>query len=152
MLPKDVPQVHAMLMKKLATFKLYIRFSAEELAHWVLPRAGVVDSFVVQSPDGNVTDFCSYYFLPSSILKHQKHTKLNAVYSFYNVATSVSLEQLMTDCLIKVGVSWLLSKCGWNMLGWRKTRSDVALAQLAPTLGPRLQDRCLQLLRLARQQ
>eukprot|EP00750_Incisomonas_marina_P032070 INCI881.1.p1 GENE.INCI881.1~~INCI881.1.p1 ORF type:complete len:496 (-),score=99.42 INCI881.1:156-1643(-) len=101
MLPKDVPQVHAMLMKKLATFKLYIRFSAEELAHWVLPRAGVVDSFVVQSPDGNVTDFCSYYFLPSSILKHQKHTKLNAVYSFYNVATSVSLEQLMTDCLIK---------------------------------------------------
>jgi glycylpeptide N-tetradecanoyltransferase len=78
----------------------YINFSEEELAHWIVPRDGVVDAFVVER-EGVITDFCSYYYLPSSILKHPKHTTLNAMYSFYNVATSVSLEVLMTDCLIK---------------------------------------------------
>ncbi len=55
----------------------------------------------MQKAGGRVTDFCSFYHLPSSILKHQKHTKLHAVYSFYNVATTVPLTALMQDCLIK---------------------------------------------------
>ena len=93
-------------------WRRYVHFSPAELAHWVLPREGVVDAYVVQQPSGKVTDFCSFYFLPSSILKHHKHTKLHAAYSYYNVATSVKLEVLMKDCLIKVGclVGWLF---GW---------------------------------------
>lgn len=98
---KDVPQAHALLVNYLKNFKLFVRFSVEEFAHVLLPRTGVVDSFVVQNAEGKVTDFCSYYHLPSSILKHQKHTKLNAVYSYYNVATSVTLTELMADCLVK---------------------------------------------------
>jgi len=102
MQPKDVEQVHALLTKHLAQFKLYVQFEPEDVAHWVLPRPNVVDSYVVVARDGTITDFCSYYYLPSSILKHPRHKKLNAMYSYYNVATSVPLEVLMKDCLIMV--------------------------------------------------
>ena len=38
--------------------------------------------------------------LPSSVLKNPKHDKLKAVYSYYNVATSVPLIKLMENALI----------------------------------------------------
>jgi glycylpeptide N-tetradecanoyltransferase len=106
-------------------------FSQEEFAHWLLPRKGVVSSFVnvttrkkkktnlrggnEESTGGGkgkdedddadedeevVTDFCSYYHLHSSVLGNPKHTTLHAAYSFYNVANTISLEELMRDCLI----------------------------------------------------
>ena len=76
-------------------------FSVEEFAHWLLPREGVVSSFVrVKESTGEVTDFCSYYHLHSSVIGNPKHPTLNAAYSFYNVATTVDLTELMRDCLI----------------------------------------------------
>ena len=53
-----------------------------------------------QDNDGKVTDFCSFYHLPSSVIKSDKHKKLNAVYSYYNVAKTITFLQLMTDALI----------------------------------------------------
>jgi glycylpeptide N-tetradecanoyltransferase len=82
-------------------FKLAIVFSEEEFAHWLLPREGVVSSYVVvKEGSGEVTDFCSYYHLHSSVLGNPKHSTLFAGYSFYNVATTVDLTELMRDCLI----------------------------------------------------
>lgn len=46
-----------------------------------------------------ITDLISFYHLPSSIL-HCDDTKLHAAYCYYNVATSVSLPELMKDALI----------------------------------------------------
>ena len=43
---------------------------------------------------------CSFFHLPSKIAKHEKYDKLKAAYSFYNVATSVPLPDLMRDLLI----------------------------------------------------
>jgi hypothetical protein len=37
-------------------------------------------------------------------MKHPKHNKLNAAYSFYNVATTVPLKQLLGDLLIQAKV------------------------------------------------
>jgi glycylpeptide N-tetradecanoyltransferase len=45
-----------------------------------------------------ITDLISFYHLPSSILKH--NDTLYSVYSYYNVATSVSIVDLMKDALI----------------------------------------------------
>ena len=70
------------------------------MAHWLLPRAGVIDSFVVDSADTprptvhpvsgtTVTDFISYYHLPSTIVRHETHKELRAVYSYYNVPGAV---------------------------------------------------------------
>lgn len=47
-----------------------------------------------------MTDFCSYYHLPSTIIGNEKHSKLNAVYSYYNVATTCPFLDLMQDALI----------------------------------------------------
>merc|ERR1711862_987294 len=99
--PDDVPSAHKLLSTYLQKFKLSVIFSQEEFAHWLLPREGVIQSFVNTDPTTNkVTDFISFYHLPSSIMKNPKHTHLNAAYSFYNVATTVSLKQLMKDALI----------------------------------------------------
>ena len=66
-----------------------------------MPREGVVSSYVVQDrATKKVTDFCSFYHLPSSIIGHEKNNVLNAAYSYYNVATTVPLKQLMNDLLI----------------------------------------------------
>lgn len=95
----DVNGVHDLLTTYLKKYALHVEFSKDEVAHWLLPRPGVVNSYVVANDDdGKVTDFCSFYHLPSTIL-NQEDT-LNAAYSFYNVATSVQLEELMRDALI----------------------------------------------------
>ncbi|KAJ0411799.1 hypothetical protein ATCC90586_002952 [Pythium insidiosum] len=99
--PKDVPRVTALLMEYLSKHQLVTHYSEEEVAHWMLPRAGVMSSYVVENPTTHeVTDFCSFYSLPSSVLGNDKHKLLRAAYSFYNVATSVPLSDLMQDALI----------------------------------------------------
>ncbi|CAM9319355.1 unnamed protein product [Ectocarpus sp. 13 AM-2016] len=100
MQPEDVPSAHALLSKYLEQFKLAPQLSEEEFAHWLLPREGVVDCFVVKDRDGKVTDMCSFYHLPSTVIGHAKHRTLNAAYSFYNVATTVSMTELMRDSLV----------------------------------------------------
>ena len=61
----------------------------------------MIDSFVVQNPEsGKITDFISYYHLPSSVLKHEVHKVLKVAYSYYNVGTQHSMEELMKNALI----------------------------------------------------
>jgi len=100
MTPEDVPAAHKLVVKYLEKFKLSVVFSEDEFAHWLLPRKGVVSSFVRVNDDGYITDFCSYYHLHSSVLGNPKHNTLNAAYCFYNVAATVSLTALVKDCLI----------------------------------------------------
>jgi glycylpeptide N-tetradecanoyltransferase len=50
------------------------------------------------APGPAITDLVSFYHLPSSILRH--NDTLYSVYSYYNVATSVPLVDLMKDALV----------------------------------------------------
>lgn len=53
----------------------------------MLPKEGVVYTWVVEDPDSKqITDFCSFYSLPSSILNDPKYNILNAAYGYYCVA------------------------------------------------------------------
>ena len=98
---KDVPSARKLLANYLKKFKLHIVFDTdEEFAHWMLPREGVVSSYVVSDDEGEVTDLCSYYHLNSTIIGNDKYKTLFAAYSFYNVANTVSLTALMKDLLI----------------------------------------------------
>jgi glycylpeptide N-tetradecanoyltransferase len=95
---KDVDAVHELLNEYLTRFSLRTIFSKEDIAHWLLPRPGVIDSYVVEGSDGKVTDFLSFYHLASTILN--QNDSLYAAYSYYNVARSMPLENLMKDALI----------------------------------------------------
>jgi glycylpeptide N-tetradecanoyltransferase len=97
----DVPGVHRLLTQYLEKFRMKILFTEAEIRHWMLPRDKVINSYVVTNnkDDGcTVTDFVSFYHLPSSILQH--NDTLHAAYSYYHVATSVPLVELMRDALI----------------------------------------------------
>lgn len=96
----DVPRVHELVSAYLKKFPLHPELSQDEIEHWILPRPGVVSAYVRENGQGEVTDVCSFYALPSSILGHEKHNMLRAAYSYWNVATTVPLQDLMYDALI----------------------------------------------------
>ena len=53
-----------------------------------------------QGANGEITDLCSFYFLPSTVIGNELHDNISAAYSFYNVATSTTMEELMRDSLV----------------------------------------------------
>ncbi|KAJ2594850.1 glycylpeptide N-tetradecanoyltransferase [Coemansia sp. RSA 1722] len=102
----DVGQVRKLLNRYLKTrTEVLPVFSTDaEIAHWFLPREGVIWTYVVDDPEhpGKLTDFVSFYSLPSSVLKsssraqaraakkplgnapvRKQHTTVNAAYLFY---------------------------------------------------------------------
>jgi len=95
----DIPRVTELVIGYLKKFSLHPEFTADEVGHWMLPREGVIYSYVRET-DGEVTDVCSFYSLPSTILGNDKYNVLKAAYSYWNVATTVSLHELMNDALI----------------------------------------------------
>uniref|UniRef100_I3IWU4 Glycylpeptide N-tetradecanoyltransferase n=1 Tax=Oreochromis niloticus TaxID=8128 RepID=I3IWU4_ORENI len=99
MTKKDVPVVHRLLREYLSQFNLVPVMNQEEVAHWLLPQENIIDTYVVEN-DGKVTDFLSFYTLPSTIMNHPVHRSLKAAYSFYNVHTTTTLLDLMSDALI----------------------------------------------------
>eukprot|EP00871_Galdieria_phlegrea_P004373 jgi/Galph1/4937/GphlegSOOS_G3503.1 len=97
---QDISSTHQLLQNYLKKFQLSAEFSLDEFSYWFLPRGHVIYCYVLRNESGAVTDMCSFYELPSTIIKHEKHKHLRAAYSFYNVASSISLEKLMFNALI----------------------------------------------------
>lgn len=70
--------------------------SRQRFAHFYYNNEDVI----IQQNEGKVTDFLSFYTLPSTIMNHPVHRSLKAAYSFYNVHTTTPLLDLMSDALI----------------------------------------------------
>uniref|UniRef100_A0A8C5KWU4 Glycylpeptide N-tetradecanoyltransferase n=1 Tax=Jaculus jaculus TaxID=51337 RepID=A0A8C5KWU4_JACJA len=98
--PKDVKAVQELINSYLKKFHLAPVMDEEEVAHWFLPREHIIDTFVVESSSGKLTDFLSFYALPSTVMHHPAHKSLKAAYSFYNIHTETPLLDLMNDALI----------------------------------------------------
>ncbi|MCO5558057.1 hypothetical protein L7F22_011632 [Adiantum nelumboides] len=97
----DVPAVRRLLHTYLSQFVVAPDLSEKDVEYWLLPIENVISSFVVEDPDSReITDFCSFYTLPSTILGNKNYSDLKAAYSYYNVATKTPLLQLMNDALI----------------------------------------------------
>ncbi|SIO73350.1 glycylpeptide N-tetradecanoyltransferase [Babesia microti strain RI] len=96
---KDVPQIHKLLCNYLQKFKIYTVWTQEEISHWFLPQKDVIYAYVKET-DGKITDFTSFYNLPSSVIKSDKHKILNIAYSYYHVANTIPFENLINDTLI----------------------------------------------------
>ncbi|KAK3867540.1 hypothetical protein Pcinc_026996 [Petrolisthes cinctipes] len=96
---QDVDRCHKLLAKYLRKFDLAPVFSKEEFMHWFLPQDKIIDSYVVEN-NGKITDFVSYYTLPSTVMHHPTYKSLKAAYSFYNVSSGTPWKVLMKDALI----------------------------------------------------
>ena len=60
---EHVPSAHDLLMNQhLNQFPLYVKFSQQDFAHWLLPRPGVIDTYIVLDHHQNnkVTDMVSF--------------------------------------------------------------------------------------------
>ena len=97
---KDVDDVFVLLDNLEKKYKVHGYYSKEEVAHWFLPRKNVIYSYVKTNDENKVTDFISFYSLPSTILQNKKYKKLMAAYSFFNINTSCEFKDLMKSALV----------------------------------------------------
>ncbi|KAF2074237.1 hypothetical protein CYY_004447 [Polysphondylium violaceum] len=97
---KDCESATALLNQYLSKYRVAPTFTTEEFWHWFEPRENVMTCYVKVDSDNKVTDIFSYYNLPSSIIGNQKHKTLKAAFSFYNVATTTTIKELIDDALL----------------------------------------------------
>ena len=97
---KDVEQVYVLLENFEKQFKVHGYYDKDQVRHWFIPRKNVVYSYVREDKDNKITDFISFYNLPSSILQHEDHKKLKAAYSFFNINTTLTVKEIMKCALI----------------------------------------------------
>jgi len=94
----DVPAVARLLRRYMRRFDMAARFTDAEVRHMFLSGCGadedsrrvrqVTWSYVVER-DGRITDFFSFYSLPSSVLNHTSYSTLHAAYLFYYASEAV---------------------------------------------------------------
>ncbi|XP_022079971.1 glycylpeptide N-tetradecanoyltransferase 2-like [Acanthaster planci] len=96
--PTDIPTCCKLFRSYMMKFSLAPVFNEDEFTHWFTPREGIISTYVLET-DGEVTDFISYYTLPSSIMHHPVHKKLKAAYAFYSVSTKHDIVDLMHTAL-----------------------------------------------------
>ncbi|KAK7204757.1 glycylpeptide N-tetradecanoyltransferase-like protein [Myxozyma melibiosi] len=100
----DIDQVFDLLVTYLSKFELAQVFEKDELLHWLMHDYGldgrandakdpdrVIWAYVVETPNGAITDMVSFYKLPSTVLGNAKHDSLEIAYAFY-YASSVALD------------------------------------------------------------
>jgi glycylpeptide N-tetradecanoyltransferase len=96
---RDVPSACKGLHDYLSKFSLHPELTAEDFRHWLVPRDGVIDAFVVEAPgagspsgggaaegsgpESRVVGLVSFYHLPSSVINNKKHKDLRAAYLYY---------------------------------------------------------------------
>ena len=98
----DVEGVAAVLARALARRALAPALSPADVAHALLPRPGVVHTYVARNgPEGAVSDVTSFYTLPSTVVRQTGgHTTIVAAFQYYSAAESVDDATLANDALI----------------------------------------------------
>lgn len=60
----------------------------------------VIGSDPISTRGDSAADLMSFYSLPSNIIGNDKHKELRAAFSYYNIANSVDILDLVQDALI----------------------------------------------------
>ena len=66
----------------------------------MLPRENVLYSYVVEDEDKQITDFISFYSLPSSILEHPDYETLHCAYLYYYFTGKYDITELQRNVLV----------------------------------------------------
>jgi glycylpeptide N-tetradecanoyltransferase len=95
----DVPSACALVNSYLTRLDFSVIFSEEEFRHVFISRDHVIQTHVLCNPSGAVTDLVSFFMVKSKVLNNPKHDSINVAYSFYHVATTCLLTELIEDAL-----------------------------------------------------
>lgn len=108
----DMAQCCELFNKFEEKYPIHIQYNIDEFKHFFTPVKGVIDAYVIEDPKSHVIEaFCSFFYLPSTILKDDKYKELIAAYSYYNIIREgydLSYIDLMKDCLILAKSVYLL--------------------------------------------
>ena len=77
---KDIVAVYKLLKNYLEQFKLRPKYDQETVSHLLLPKNGIIYSYVVENPETNeITDFISFFRIPNQILEQNpyQHTSID---------------------------------------------------------------------------
>ncbi|KAF4969329.1 hypothetical protein FSARC_3403 [Fusarium sarcochroum] len=86
---EDIPCVHGLLSRYLKRFDLALSPTQEEVQHWLLgtansPADEILWTYVVEDPDTlAITDFVSFFFVETLVLKNPKHRSIKVAYLNY---------------------------------------------------------------------
>jgi glycylpeptide N-tetradecanoyltransferase len=98
---KEIKKIYPQLKEYMEKFKVGFSFSQEEAVHYLTPRENVIYSYVVEDKKtGKLTDFISFYSLPSTILDSDEYDMLNSAYLYYWFCTETDQTQLFKDAIV----------------------------------------------------
>ena len=97
---KDMKSVRKLVQNYISKYKMFTDYTKKDFAHYFVRREGIIESFVIETK-GQVTDFFSFYNLPSTVLQNKRYNQIKAAYSYYFVNTSLSMTELYRVALIK---------------------------------------------------
>ena len=96
--PKDFNICCEMLNKYNSQFKISILFEQEDFNYHFTFRPNIIESYVVEN-NNMVTDFISFFFIPSKIMNNRKYDEMKKAYVYYYFNTITPLEILMENGL-----------------------------------------------------
>lgn len=98
---KDHEAVLALLSEYLKKFTISPVFDLKDFEHWLTTHENVIYAFVVEDPESKaITDFGSFYNLPSTITNHKNYKVLKAAYLYFYAASKTPLNDLIRNLLI----------------------------------------------------
>lgn len=100
MTPADLVGVQSLLQSALCRAHLGSVLSVKEVEHWLLPREGLIYTFVVQADDGTLTDAVSFSSTAYRVLNHPLHRGLRAAVLLQLTCTTAAPADLMEDVLV----------------------------------------------------
>ncbi len=96
----DAPTCCALLNEFLSAYHISVEFSEIEFIQRFGPATSVVKAYVIENK-GVITDFISFYGLPSKIHGHKHHQVLNTAYGYYMATDrkNPKLEERLKDLM-----------------------------------------------------
>jgi len=108
MVKKDAKKIQPLMESFLKKYKLYNSMNDKEIKHFLMPKDDVVETYVVEQQEGDqkvITDFVSFYTLPSSVLQHETVTEMKAAYLYYYAYTKTDFKKLILYAICKAKAS-----------------------------------------------
>ena len=104
----DIPSVTLKLRDFLQQFHFHQHFDEQEVRHWFLPPAAqtpedeIIHSYVVENETSKeISEFISFYSLPSTVIGHPVHKNMRAAYGYYYFTSKPeNVTHLLRDALI----------------------------------------------------